>query len=212
MTFEIVSGMFGAGAVMISAGNRFRRVSPAEARTVWIKYFSYAVIVGGIILCTAQRVLLVAVLLAIAARCLQEVLRLGAHAAAYWVLISLGFALATGNFLTLYLIVAANDAFAQLGGRLFGGPKIWPRLSPGKTLSGALCGITGAVAMAVLLGLLPQSGLALAIAGQAGDLAASKIKRRAGVKDFDDSLPGQGGFMDRFDSLWGAAPLGVFLC
>lgn len=209
---EAVASMFGAGAILMGAGNHVRQTSTMEARTLWMKYWMYAGIVGGIMLCALERALLVAVLLMVAALCVREALRIHSYASAVWVLVSLGFALMAQNFLTLYLVVGATDAFAQLGGRLLGGPHLCPRLSPGKRVSGALCGIVAGASMGLLLGLQPGAAVALALAGQAGDLAASKVKRTAGIKDFGNALPGHGGLMDRFDSLWGAAPIGAFLC
>jgi phosphatidate cytidylyltransferase len=212
MMLEAAAGMFGAGAILVGAGNRVRRASTTEARALWVKYWMYAGIVGGIMLCALERPLLVTVLVIVAALCVREALRVRSYAAAIWVLASLGFALMARDFLVLYLVVASADAFAQLGGRLLGGPRLCPRLSPAKRVSGALCGVAAGAGMGFLLGLRPEAAVALALAGEAGDLAASKIKRRAGVKDFGGALPGHGGFLDRFDSLWGAAPLGAFLC
>ncbi len=111
----------------------------------------------------------------------------------------------------MYLVVAAADAFAQVGGRLLGGLRPWPKLSPEKTLSGTLCGIGVAAMVGYFLGIRPETAVALAVAGLVGDLVASKIKRSVGIKDFGRALPGHGGFMDRFDSLWGAAPVGALL-
>ncbi|HXH48207.1 MAG TPA: phosphatidate cytidylyltransferase [Terriglobia bacterium] len=212
MKVAVVMCMFGAGAILVCAGNRVRQTSTTEARALWVKYWMYAGIVGGFMLCSLDRTLLAAVLLMVAALCVREALRIRSYASAVWVLVSLGFALMTRNFLSLYLVVAATDAFAQLGGRLLGGRLLCPRLSPGKRVSGALCGIVAGAGMGLLLGLQPGAAVAVALAGQAGDLTASKVKRAAGVKDFGNALPGHGGLMDRFDSLWGAAPLGAFLC
>lgn len=209
---EVVMCMFGAGAILVGAGNRVRQTPAREARALWVKYWTYAGIVGGIMLCTLERALLIAVLLTVAALCVREALRIGSYTSAIWVLASAGFALMTRNFLTLYLVVASTDAFAQLGGRLLGGPYLCPRLSPSKRVSGAFCGVVAGTGMGLLLGLRPETALVLALAGQAGDLAASKAKRTAGVKDFGNGLPGHGGFMDRFDSVWGAALLGAFIC
>lgn len=212
MMVEAVVGMFGAGAALVGVGNRVRKVPCAEARAIWAKYWTYAGIVGAMMVCALERALLVTALVTVAGLCVREALRIRSYAAAIWVLSSFGFALMAQDFLVLYLVVAAADAFAQLGGRLLGGPRLCPRLSPAKRVSGAVCGVAAGAGMGFLLGLRPEAAVALALAGEAGDLAASKIKRRAGVKDFGGALPGHGGFLDRFDSLWGAAPLGAFLC
>ncbi len=212
MIAAMVAGMFGAGALLIEAGNRARGASALEARALWIKYLTYAGIVGGMMLFAMARPALVIALVAIGVLCVREVVRVRAYWAAVWVAASTCFALLAQNFLAIYLVVAAGDAFAQLGGRLLGGPRLWPRLSPQKTLSGALCGIVAATLMGHFVGVRPDKAAALALAGLAGDLTASKIKRSAGIKDFGGALPGHGGFMDRFNSLWGAAPLGAFLC
>ena len=212
MVVAVVAGMFGAGALLIGIGNRARGASALEARAIWTKYFSYAGIVVGLMLCALSRGALVTALTAVGILCVCEVVRIRAYWAAVWVAASTLFALLTPNFLAIYLVVAAGDAFAQLGGRLLGGPRLWPSLSPKKTLSGALCGIVAAALAGYFVGIRPDEAAALALAGLAGDLTASKIKRSAGIKDFGNALPGHGGFMDRFDSLWGAAPLGAFLC
>ena len=97
-----------------------------------------------------------------------------------------------------------------------GGPKLWPRVSPKKTWSGALAGLIVAVmAGGVTIGLTGAgyvlTGLLLAmplsIAAQAGDLFESSMKRRFGVKDSGTIIPGHGGVLDRVDGLFGAAAL-----
>ncbi|HWB41382.1 MAG TPA: phosphatidate cytidylyltransferase, partial [Gemmatimonadales bacterium] len=113
------------------------------------------------------------------------------------------------------------DTAAMFGGRTFGGPKLSPVVSPGKTRSGAIAGVVGALAVAPLFSewLFPRAGLvlglgqALAIAGvlsvvgQVGDLAESLFKREAGVKDSSRLLPGHGGILDRLDSLYFVVPV-----
>jgi phosphatidate cytidylyltransferase len=109
--------------------------------------------------------------------------------------------------LFLYVNVVVFDAFSQVCGQLFGKHKLAPRLSPAKTWEG-LAG--GAAVMAVVFyllydftTLLPAAALYsfVLLLALAGDLFASAVKRKAGLKDFSALLPGQGGFMDRFDSL-----------
>jgi len=90
--------------------------------------------------------------------------------------------------------------------------KLAPRVSPRKTVEGLAGGLVAAVVVALLLRDMLGAGipatvtiaLLTGVAGLAGDLAASWVKRRAGIKDFSAALPGQGGFLDRFDSLLGA--------
>lgn len=117
--------------------------------------------------------------------------------------------------LWLFAIVWGTDIMAYFGGRLIGGPKLWPRVSPSKTWSGFLVGITSGacLGLSVLLALgeqvspLPVLGLGLitgAIA-QGGDLFESSIKRRYGVKDSSHLIPGHGGAMDRLDGFITAA-------
>jgi phosphatidate cytidylyltransferase len=114
------------------------------------------------------------------------------------------------------LFVATGDAFAQLWGRLLGSHRLCPRLSPGKTVEGLLGGIASAAGLAALAAAgqpgLPAGRLMLLAAvtvagGTAGDLVFSGLKRAAGIKDFSRLLPGQGGVLDRFDSLILAAPV-----
>ena len=114
-------------------------------------------------------------------------------------------------FLWLVMVVVASDVLGYFAGRLLGGPKFWPRISPKKTWSGTVAGWIGATlvgfgfwlysaAPPVLIVLSPV----VALAGQFGDIAESWIKRRAGVKDASGLIPGHGGVLDRFDALLGA--------
>jgi len=116
----------------------------------------------------------------------------------------------------LFATVWGTDVFAYFGGRLIGGPKLWPKVSPSKTWSGTLSGvIAGAVFGAVIgaswlgspLPFLPifLLGLVTAMVSQAGDVFESCIKRHYGVKDSSILIPGHGGFMDRLDGFVAAA-------
>lgn len=119
----------------------------------------------------------------------------------------------------VYLVVAAFDGFSQVAGQLFGKRQIAPRISPTKTVEGTLGGALMAVGLAVVLRdfagvTLPGALIAclwLLPAAMAGDLAASWLKRKAGIKDFGKLLPGHGGILDRFDSLLVAAPVSLLI-
>jgi len=114
----------------------------------------------------------------------------------------------------LFAVVWATDILAYFVGRAFGGPKLAPAISPGKTWSGAVGGAAGAVLVGLvvgwLLGLPVSLGLValavlLSIVSQAGDLFESWVKRRFGAKDSGVIIPGHGGVMDRVDGLVAAA-------
>lgn len=117
--------------------------------------------------------------------------------------------------LGLFLIVWAADGSAYFAGKLIGGPKLWPRFSPNKTWAGFVGGLVGAGATALAHCLLigPHLSLASALvmgvltgaAAMAGDLWESMLKRRFGVKDSGDLIPGHGGLLDRVDGLMFAA-------
>ena len=117
------------------------------------------------------------------------------------------------NTLFLLLVVWASDVGAYLAGRLVGGPKLAPRISPGKTWSGGIGGLCASALVGVCFG----SGFAvfaavlLAVVSQLGDLAESAVKRGFGVKDSGHTIPGHGGLLDRVDGLIVAAPLAAGL-
>jgi phosphatidate cytidylyltransferase len=124
-----------------------------------------------------------------------------------------------GEFLVLYILGIAwmGDTGAFYVGRSLGRHKLAPRVSPKKTVEGAIGGIIFSLVGAGILGLFPVRlfslpealllGLLLNVAGQAGDLVESVVKRWAGAKDASGLIPGHGGFLDRFDSLLMAAPV-----
>jgi phosphatidate cytidylyltransferase len=110
--------------------------------------------------------------------------------------------------LLLFIIIAAADTGAWFFGKKLGRDKLWERLSPGKTWVGQIAGIACGTAAAVMYGLLGTDvflsslmwiGISVSLLSQYGDLAASALKRRFGVKDFANYLPGHGGLTDRFD-------------
>ncbi len=125
-----------------------------------------------------------------------------------------------GKILAPYILCASwgSDVFAYLIGKHFGKHK-FNKISPHKTMEGAIAGIIGATLVAlaytlivnlvfhVEIAYLPIAAITivLSIIGQIGDLAASSIKRYCGIKDFSELLPGHGGMLDRIDSL-------IFIC
>jgi len=121
--------------------------------------------------------------------------------------------------LFLVFVVWATDIGAYAVGRVVGGTKLAPKISPGKTRSGAIGGLAAACLFGGLLAggghgfalnALPAA-LLLSIAAQAGDLLESAIKRRLGVKDSGSTIPGHGGLFDRLDGFLIAAPLAALL-
>jgi phosphatidate cytidylyltransferase len=111
--------------------------------------------------------------------------------------------------------VIVSDAMQYVGGKLLGKTPLIPSISPGKTVEGALFGATVSGAVGALLGpsLLGVSGIpgfaigaSLCALSLAGDLIVSAWKRDAGVKDTGNVLPGQGGVLDRCDSILYVAP------
>lgn len=117
----------------------------------------------------------------------------------------------------LLLVVWLGDAGAYYIGKQFGKTKLSPRVSPKKTVEGLAGGVTTSVITAVVIHFtfLPQMpllhaivcGAILSVAGVIGDLAESMWKRSAEVKDSGTLLPGHGGFLDRFDSIFFTAPI-----
>ncbi|HSJ24988.1 MAG TPA: phosphatidate cytidylyltransferase [Longimicrobiales bacterium] len=133
-----------------------------------------------------------------------------------------------GPALLLFPLVLTwtSDTAAYFGGRSMGRRKLIPAVSPGKTVEGAIAGVVGTVIVGALYGHfvfhgllhLPLgvgfgllAGLIISPVAQVGDLAESLLKREAGVKDSGNLLPGHGGMLDRFDSLFFTIPATYWL-
>jgi phosphatidate cytidylyltransferase len=117
----------------------------------------------------------------------------------------------------LLIVVWIGDAGAYYFGKAFGKHKMSPRISPKKTIEGLVGGILTAIAAAVVIHFtfFPQfpvvhaaiAGVILSVTGVIGDLAESMWKRSADVKDSGTLIPGHGGFLDRFDSVFYTTPI-----
>ena len=134
-----------------------------------------------------------------------------------------------GEFYFLIPVIApfTCDIFAYICGRLFGKHKLVPKVSPKKTVEGSIGGTFFCTAICTAYGLILRhamgldyifpwwtfvaGGLLIAVVSQIGDLIASVIKRRYGIKDYGKILPGHGGIVDRFDSVIPTAPLFLIL-
>ena len=129
-----------------------------------------------------------------------------------WLIVVLFSAYFVGSrpwiMLCMLMIIVGADTGAWLFGKMFGGDKMWERISEHKTWSGQIGGIVCGTLMALLYGFIgtdsfrPEliwTGISVALLSQYGDLTASFIKRCLGIKDFGNLLPGHGGILDRFD-------------
>ena len=124
-----------------------------------------------------------------------------------------------GNGLFLLCVVWASDSGAYMVGRLVGGPKLAPAISPGKTRSGALGGLVAAIAVGLAAAALGGGAFGsaaliacvLGIISQAGDLLESAVKRHFGVKDSGNLIPGHGGLLDRLDAVLTVAPVAAII-
>ena len=120
--------------------------------------------------------------------------------------------------LWLVMVVIASDVAGYFAGRMIGGPKFWPKVSPKKTWSGTVAGWIAAALVGLGFVLAGKGAAVLvllspvvALAGQMGDIVESWLKRRAGIKDSSHLIPGHGGLLDRFDALIGATVLVMLL-
>jgi len=120
--------------------------------------------------------------------------------------------------LWLLMIIVGADVGAWLFGKIFGGDKMWERLSEHKTWAGQIGGILCGTLMSILFFLYIKPfgndivfatlmGISISLLSQYGDLTASFIKRCLGIKDFGNLIPGHGGILDRFDGWIYVLPL-----
>jgi len=222
---------FALGALVMALGNRAATAQAARAR--WYKLGVFFVIVHVVLAAAALGrswvlVLLGVILTAGALELARAWRRIPApRPRVIWPVFVLAAGVAGWNaarmppsaFAFVFVTAAACDGFSQVVGQWLGRRPLAPKVSPAKTTEGFLGGLAAAMAVASLVrGLVGLSiwqaaalGVLVGVAGLAGDLAASWVKRRAGLKDYSGALPGQGGFLDRFDSLLGALALAAWL-
>lgn len=143
-----------------------------------------------------------------------------------WTLLHLFYWLAENSerslflFCWLFLLIQLNDIAQYFAGKAWGRTRIAPVLSPRKTLEGLVGGLVFTVLVTVVF--RPASlnfnlpfalclGVVIALGGYLGDILFSALKRKLGIKDFADLLPGQGGVMDRLDSATVVTPVCFYL-
>ncbi|WP_300065977.1 phosphatidate cytidylyltransferase [uncultured Ruegeria sp.] len=117
-----------------------------------------------------------------------------------------------GWMIWLITVVVATDVAGYFVGKAVGGPKFWPKVSPKKTWSGTAGGWVAAAIVGIVFAQYGGFGVAFVLisvlasmASQAGDIVESAAKRKFGVKDSSNLIPGHGGFLDRFDGMMGAS-------
>lgn len=203
------------GGVGMYFGNR--KVDVVIARQRWVKYVAYIFITTIVVLSIWYHLFsIVAVLIVLIGyyelisvplnkKYALALLLFSAIAAGF---LFYGFTFKKEFQFFIYLQILAFDAFGQVSGQLLGKTLIAPKVSPSKTLEGLI----GGICFCVLSSILTSSwmnvsiiaaiifGLFTSITGFSGDMLASYYKRIAGIKDYSNLLPGQGGFLDRFDS------------
>lgn len=213
--YIIISLLLGAWGM--ARANRL--AVPAVRRQRWLKYFTYIIFTGTVLAGMFFHFFVqVAVVIAIAS--VIELIRAGggngrnALTGVLFLSIVLGLFLSFALHLKpafqifIYFQILVFDGFCQITGQLWGRHQLAPKISPAKTREGLIGGWSCCVLAALLSAnwvpfTLIQGmlfGLLTGFTGFAGDLLASWFKRKSGVRDYSNWLPGQGGFLDRFDS------------
>ncbi len=216
--FVIIQGYFLIGAILF---HQARRAQPVGSKPPWRKYLVYLLVVNLVVFSiTTHRLLFRILALTIVIGGLVEIMRalkgkssgFTIGTLALYLLLTVGFISFSGLpsrlLLWTYLIIFLFDGFSQICGQLFGRTNLAATISPGKTLEGSLGAMSitllSAAGLSYLWELNVYDFLALALliccTALLGDLLASSLKRRCGIKDFGKVLPGHGGLLDRFDS------------
>jgi phosphatidate cytidylyltransferase len=236
--YIIILAYFALGTAGIWYVNRHKE--PEVARKAWIKHVTYFIITNSlffVIAFGARAFHFIAVVIIIVG--FFELIKLFfesgfRHSVFFIVSLFILSVLSAGFFffskmehrliLFAFLILCIFDGFSQVTGQVFGKRKLFPNVSPNKTVEGLAGGVIMAVVSTFIFRqLLPDTKLpvamllstVVALCAFAGDTAKSVYKRKYNVKDFSGLIPGHGGFLDRFDSLIaggaGVALLGLLM-
>ena len=219
--YLIVACLFIIGGILISITNKDK--SKEVRKKSWLKYVTYAIIVNIIIvsiLYDASYFYYVAITISLVGliEIIQAIYRsrktfVGISTLIVFLMLTCIFILFSQLeqrvLLFTFLVVTIFDAFSQLSGQLLGKTKLIPVISPNKTWEGLIGGMIASSLAAILFAeiigfsIIKTITLSILISIFAlfGDLLASFSKRKFNIKDFSNVLPGQGGFLDRFDSL-----------
>lgn len=210
-----------AGAIGMALANR--KVDTHTSRQRWLKYFVYIIITAVVVTAIYFDYLwMVAILVLLAGwyEIIKALVNWGKKRILFkigsfliYAILGTGFLIFSFELdsyfqLAIYLQVLMFDAFSQIAGQIFGQTRLVPKISPAKTIEGAIGGfivcIITALAVRDVLGLNSAItlliGVITAISALSGDLLASWFKRKTNIKDYSSLLPGQGGVLDRFDS------------
>ncbi|MEP7263352.1 MAG: phosphatidate cytidylyltransferase [Bacteroidota bacterium] len=219
-TLIIITIYFLTGAFAI---NRINHKHPEKRKENILKYITYLLLVTGMIACI-QNFLLPYICFIIIYIGLYEIIKAGTNQKSFslktisvsillYLLITIPFFLFSSKVqmteqLFIYIIVFVFDGFCQITGQLAGRNKLARRISPGKTVEGLAGGLTAALVTGIAIN--PIVGfpipalliitLLICISSLAGDLLASFYKRKTGIKDYGNIIPGHGGILDRYDS------------
>jgi phosphatidate cytidylyltransferase len=202
-----------------------RRKNSADSRRSWIKFIAYFFIIHilffAIVLNPMYFRLVAVVIITVGAYELWTIFRKSGFSQKHFfqfsfllfLMFSLGFYFFSGlvkeNILYAFLVLSIFDSFSQITGQLWGKRKLFPEISPHKTVEGVVGGALVALLSSIFLKKITEASSleAFLFAGGIvvfafmGDLLASYYKRKYQVKDFSNLIPGHGGFLDRFDSL-----------
>jgi phosphatidate cytidylyltransferase len=213
--------------LIVSAGGMYianRKVSKTVKRQRWLKFFTYILITGIVVASILfEKFFVVADIILITAT--FELIRANFYAVekeiyrfvfvfVVFIIIALGFFYFSKTFnpsvqLFIYFQVFTFDAFCQITGQIFGRHALLPKISPSKTVEGLVGGVIFCIASAMLarnwINISVYTsifiGSIVSFTAFCGDMLASYFKRTVKIKNYSNFLPGQGGFLDRFDSL-----------